>query len=110
MDWKLSTVTPMMTPIFWGLIRTPEAERDLERIARSIRLGHRVWGILDAHLATSDYVAGDALTMGDIPLGPQIHRWFSLVEERPAMPHLEAWYERLCSRPAYRRNCMNPIV
>ena len=36
MDWKLSTVMPMMTPIFWGLVRTAEQDRDLDQIQRSI--------------------------------------------------------------------------
>ena len=110
MDWKLTTVMPMMTPIFWGLVRTPEADRDMDLIERSILRGRKIWSMLDAHLAGRDYVAGDRLTMGDIPLGPQVHRWYVLVAEPPALPHLEAWYERLQKRPAFRRHCMNPVV
>ena len=110
MDWKLSTVMPMMTPIFWGLVRTSEEDRDLDLIQHSIERGWKVWRILDRHLARNDYVAGDAFTMGDIPLGPQIHRWLELVDDRPAMPNLEAWYQKLTERPAFREHCMNPIV
>ena len=110
MDWKLTTVMPMMTPIFWGLVRTSEEDRDLDLIQRSIERGSKVWRILDRHLARNDYVAGDAFTMGDIPLGPQIHRWLELVEDRPPMPNLEAWYQRLTERAAFREHCMNPIV
>jgi glutathione S-transferase len=110
MDWKLSTVMPMMTPIFWGLVRTAEQDRDLDQIQRSIERGWNVWRILDRHLERNEYVAGDAFTMGDIPLGPQIHRWLELVEDQPAMPNLEAWYQRLTERPAFREHCMNPIV
>ena len=110
MDWKLTIVMPMITPIFWGLVRTAEADRDMDSIERAIRQGHRIWSILDAHLARHDYVAGSTFTMGDIPLGPQIHRWYVLVDEPPALPHLEAWYARLQQRPAFRRHCMNPVV
>ena len=110
MDWKLTIVMPMMTPIFWGLVRTPEADRDMDRIDRAIRQGHEIWSILDARLARHDYVAGSRFTMGDIPLGPQIHRWYVLVDDPPALPHLEAWYQRLQQRPAFRRHCMNPVV
>ena len=110
MDWKLTTVMSMMTPIFWGLVRTSEEDRDLDLIQRSIERGWKVWRILDRHLARNDYVAGDAFTMGDIPLGPQIHRWLELVDNRPPMPNLEAWYQRLTERPAFREHCMNPIV
>ena len=32
MDWQVSTLMPDMTVVFWGLIRTPEAERDYPKI------------------------------------------------------------------------------
>lgn len=110
MDWQLSAVGPQITPIFWGLVRTPEAERDMAAIEAAIKLGHKVWGILDKQLAKTDFVAGNDLTLGDMPVGVHAFRWFSLVDDRPAMPHLEAWYARLQDRPAYREHCMNPLV
>jgi glutathione S-transferase len=110
MDWQQTTVGPMITPIFWGLVRTPPEKRDEAAIARAIRTGYQVWGVLDAHLARHRFVAGSDFSMGDIPLGPHAHRWFNLVADRPPMPHLEAWYGRLTERPAFRRHCMNPIV
>ena len=109
MDWKLTAINPMMRPVFWGLVRTPEAERDHDAIQRAIALGCELWAMLDRHLAAHAYVAGDELTMGDIPLGPQIHRWMMLVEDRPSMPNVEAWYRRLTQRPAFEKNCMIPL-
>lgn len=110
MDWKLTAINPMMVPIFWGLVRTPEAERDEAAIKASIERGYGLWAMLDKHLEGRDYVAGKQLTMGDIPLGPQAHRWFELVKDRPSMPNFEAWYKRLSQRTAYKTNCMNPLV
>ena len=110
MDWQQTVCAPMMLPVFWGLVRTPEAERDYDRINAGIERGHEVWGILDRHLEGRPFVAGDDLTMGDIPIGPQAHRWFNLVDERPSMPSFEAWYQRLTERPAFRKNVMIPIV
>ena len=70
----------------------------------------RLYGVLDAQLAKHAYVAGDEFSMGDIPLGPQVHRWLNLVADRPATPHLDAWYARLAERPAFRRWCMGPMT
>ena len=109
MDWKLTAVNPMMRPIFWGLVRTGPEERDQGAIDAGIQEGLRLWAMLDRHLADRPWIAGDAFTMGDIPLGPQIHRWMKLVDSRPSMPNLEAWYERLTQRPAFRKHCMIPI-
>ena len=30
MDWQLSVMAPAITPVFWGLIRTPPEKRDAE--------------------------------------------------------------------------------
>ena len=110
MDWQQTTCAPMMLPVFWGLVRAPEAERDHDAINAGIERGREVWGMLDRRLADRPFVAGDTFTMGDIPIGPQAHRWLNLVEKRPPMPNLEAWYRRLTERPAFRKNVMIPIV
>ncbi len=109
MDWKLNAINPIMRPIFWGLVRTKPEDRDMDEINAAIKQGHKFWGMLDTHLEGRNYIAGDDLTMGDIPVGPQAFRWFELVEDRPSMPNLEAWYQRLTERPAFRKNCMNPL-
>ena len=33
MDWQLSVMAPAITPVFWGLIRTPPEKRDAGAIA-----------------------------------------------------------------------------
>jgi len=48
-----------MTPVFWGMVRTPEAERDMDAIGRAAAALQSVWGILDAHLDGRDFVADD---------------------------------------------------
>ena len=32
MDWQLSVIGPAITPVFWGLIRTPPEKRDANAI------------------------------------------------------------------------------
>ena len=44
--------------------------------------------------------------MGDIPAGCLAYRWLNLPVERNDLPHLQAWYERLATRPAYRKHVM----
>jgi glutathione S-transferase len=110
MDWQLSKVAGAITPIFFNLVRTAPDARDMDAVARGIKACHEVWGILDRHLDGRNFVAGADFTIGDIPIGIHAHRWFNLVDDRPAMPNFEAWYARLQERPAYREHCMNPIV
>ena len=109
MDWQMGTLWASFRPAFIGLVRTPPDERDPASIATAIGKTADNLAILDAHLADRDYVTGPSLTMADIPLGVTAHRWFNLDIERPPMPNLEAWYERLCARAPYRENVMLPL-
>lgn len=109
MDWQATTVMAGMTTLFWGLIRTPAEKRDTAAIDAARPATAAIWARLDAHLATRPYVAGDNFSMGDIPVGAVCYRWLNLSFRRddlPALPHLQAWYERLTQRPAYRKHVM----
>ena len=109
MDWQQTTVHPEMTPVFWGLIRTPEAERDHALIAAATERLGAAFAVLDAHLADRPFVAGDALTMGDIPVGCACYRYYQLPIARPSLAHLEAWYGRLQERAPFRTHVMIPL-
>jgi glutathione S-transferase len=109
MDWCTSTVAPVMTPLFWGLIRTAPEKRDPRAIGEHAKSMAGLAAILDAHLARRPYMAGDSLSMGDIPIGCFIYRWYALPLERAELPHLHAWYARLCARPAFREHVMLPL-
>ena len=54
----------------------------------------------------ASYVAGQHFTMGDIPVGCFVHRWYALDIERPELKNVRAWYERLATRPAYAKHIM----
>ena len=56
------------------------------------------------------FVAGDSLTMGDIPVGTLCYRYHALGVERAPLANLEAWYERLESRGAFRRHVMSKEI
>ena len=66
--------------------------------------------LLERHLADREYVAGPSLTMGDVPIGATVHRWFAMDIERPALPNLAAYYERLGERPSYKETVMLPVT
>jgi len=108
MDWAATTLQPCQMEHFWGWWRTPEAQRDLGFTERLWRMTGDEWRRLDAVLAERPFVAGDRITMADIPAGTLVYRYFTLPLERPELPNVLGWYGRLCSRPAYQRNVMRP--
>lgn len=107
MDWQQTTVLAPITVIFWGLVRTPEAERDLAAIEAARENMIPIWQILDERLTGRDYIMGDRLTMADIPSAISCYRWLTLIEDRPSMPALEAWYARIAARPAFKQHVLD---
>jgi glutathione S-transferase len=110
MDWQNSSVNGPMRDVFWGLIRTPPEKRDMVAIKKAAVDAGKVWARLDQKLEGRTYVAGNHFTMGDIPAGCFVHRWFALDIERPDLKNVAAWYERLKARPAYARHVMIPLT
>jgi glutathione S-transferase len=109
MDWVQTTLLAPMLPVFWGLIRTPPEQRDMKAIAENTAKLVGCFDILDQALAGRAYVAGDAFSMGDIPVGAMCWRYSQLDIDRGAQPNLEAWHARLQERPAFREHIMLPL-
>ena len=104
MDWQLSTVNAPVGTLFRGLLKNPKDDIPAAELEAARQRAGEVWKMLDAQLAKTPFVAGRELTVGDIALGNAIHRWFKFAIERPNLPNLHAWYERLCMRPAYQKH------
>ncbi len=105
MDWLHTTIGESMRVLFWGHIRDP-ANGDAGAMQAAAEQLALYYARLDAHLAERAFVAGATFTMGDIPLGCQVQRWLSFPIQRPDLPHLRAWHDRLAERPAYRQHVM----
>lgn len=109
MDWTTSSLAEPFKPLFWGVVRTPAEQRDWVKIEAATQVCVDILKVADTALAEQPYLSGDAFGMGDIPLGSFIYAWFEMPIERPPLPHLQAWYERLKQRPAYRNAVMSTL-
>ncbi len=102
MDWQLSVMAPAITPVFWGLIRTPIEQRDAKAIATGKEKTIAAAKLMDAQLGKTQFLAGDDFSYGDIPVGIMIYRYMQLIPERPATPNLDRWYAAISSRAAFK--------
>jgi glutathione S-transferase len=109
MDWSTAQLSGTFREVFWGMVRTPPEKRDLALIEKNRTATAKTLDIVDRLLAARPYVAGDHLTMGDIPLGCYVHLWMSMPIERPAHPNLVAWHKRLLARPAFNAGVNTPL-
>ncbi|ESR23180.1 glutathione S-transferase family protein [Lutibaculum baratangense] len=110
MEWASTTLIPALGPTFIQLVRTKPEARDLSLLQASMKRTAEAFAMLDAHLRDRDFVAGDRLTMGDVPVGCATYRYLNLNIERPELPDLARWYRTLCARPAFRTHVMVPLV
>ena len=106
MDWQLTVAAPALTPVFWGLIRTPPEKRDHGAIEAGKVKSAAAMKILDAQLAKAPYVVGDTLTMGDIPVALMAYRYRRLVPDRPSFANLERWFAGIEQRPAFKEQVL----
>ena len=100
MDWQTSEFTNYMRDAFWQLIRTPEAERNVERLNASLAHTEKRALVLESCLAGRAFLTGKHFTVADIAVGAAAHRWLKMPIERPATPNILAWMERIYERPA----------
>tara|TARA_B100000315_G_scaffold258478_2_gene310773 strand:+ start:641 stop:1270 length:630 start_codon:yes stop_codon:yes gene_type:complete len=112
MEWQATDCWSCMRPVFWGLIRTKPEDQNMAEINKNIETCHKEFTFLNDFLADRPYIAGDQFSMGDIPAGCAVQRYFNLPAEHmqwPDFPHLKAWFNRLSERPAFKQYVMLPL-
>jgi glutathione S-transferase len=110
MDWQLASVGPPMGQLLFGLVRTNPERRDQAAIEAARRRALAAWEIVEDELADRAFLAGAELTLAEIVLGTQIYRWFNFPIERPDLPKLRAWYDRMRERPGFKSHIETPIA
>ncbi|MDB4976741.1 MAG: yliJ [Myxococcaceae bacterium] len=102
MDWQQTTLNPAGRDGFVQLIRTPEGERDQASIRRSCAAMEPLLALLDRHLTGRAFITGSKLTMADIPIACDLHRWRGLPLSHTELPELDRWYRSMAALPAAR--------
>jgi len=104
MDWQANELNVAWRYAFMSLVRKSSEHTDAAAVAASVRQWNRLMRILDGQLATTGaYVTGPDFGLADIVLGLSVHRWLMAPIERPALPAIQAYYERLQLHPGFTR-------
>lgn len=109
MDWELARLQNDFINLFWLFYRTPESERDAAAIEQARRDCARDVQQLDAQLAKQPFLAGDRLSMGDIPCAVFLYRYANMGLDVEWPTHVDQWYKRLAMRDPYRQTVMRPF-
>ena len=109
MEWYKATLYHVFHPWFWSIARTKEAEQDLAK-TRELKIKlDKLLIILDNHLSQNEFITGTRFSMGDIPLGVAINRYFTLNTEEQGMTSLHRWRDLLATREAFKKHVDFPF-
>lgn len=106
-EWIKTSVCPeLIYKVFWHLVRTRPADRDVAVVNAGSKALQALMPRLDARLAEAPYLGGDALCFADIMAGHVLYRYMTLEFDKAETPNIDAYYARLTDRPAYRDHVM----
>ncbi|EEA00724.1 Glutathione S-transferase domain [Burkholderia sp. H160] len=110
MDWQATEQNNAWRFAFMALVRKSPAHNDPQALAASVANWNRNMQMLDAQLEkTGAYAAGQGFTLADVVLGLSTNRWYMTPMERPDLPAVQSWFERLSQRPAFMLHGRNGL-
>lgn len=110
LSWQGTELATTWRYVFMALGRRAPGYDDADKIAAAIARWTPKMRILEGELEKSgNFITGAEFTIADIVLGLSVHRWFSTDFDRPDLPAVSAYYERLRSRPAGARYMMKEV-
>ncbi len=103
MDWQATELNSAWRYAFHALVRKSPQHQDAKQIEASVQQWNRTMSLLDAQLrSTGAFATGPRFTLADIVLGLSTHRWLATPIERPALPHVAEYHQRLRERPGFQ--------
>jgi glutathione S-transferase len=101
MDWQLSVLNNPYVAIFKES-KKPAEERGADLPEHGKELAAALT-ILDSVLDGRQWLAGDAISLAEIALGPIVNRCIGFPVDLPALTHLRGWHARMAARPAFAK-------
>lgn len=102
MDWQAGELNNAWRYAFMGLVRRSPLHQDAAMLAAGVAGWNRHLAILDAQLdLTGAFAVGPKFSLADVVLGLSVHRWMAAPIDKPALPAVAVYYERLSERPGF---------
>lgn len=106
MEWFQNNVYANFIALFHQEVRLPPSQRNADFRAKALDGLFAALAIFDEALEGREFICGDTLSLGDIPTGSCLYRFFTMDIERPSLPNIERYYEALKNRQTYHDTVM----
>jgi glutathione S-transferase len=101
LDWQLASLNNPYLGIFREA-KKPAAERAASWAQDAKEMKTQL-DILEAGMGGKPWIAGNAMTIADICLGPIVHRCLDFPVDLPGLAGVRAWREKIAARPAFKK-------
>ncbi len=102
LDWQAGDLNPAWIYAFNALLRNSPEHDIPAAVERSIARWTQLMQVLDGHLRTTGaYMTGNSFSLADISVGLSVTRWRATPFDKPVLPDVDAYYDRLSHRPAF---------
>ena len=106
--WQTGTVRGAIMPLYTQWRVWKPAYRHLEELERFRKGMEPIWRIIENHLQSREWLAGDQFSMADIPMGIMAHWWYSFPIDHFDLPRMRDWHTRIVQRPAFQKSVAQP--
>lgn len=102
--FQMGGVGPMMgQAMYFQRIAAPNGEDNPFAIARYVAESRRLLEVLNTRLRGREWLAGDTISVADMAMYPWARAYPWAKVSIDALPHLQAWFERMDARPAVQK-------
>ena len=106
MDWAQVQLQPAFMRLFWGFYRMPKEKRDDKKIKSALADCESCFDALNEHLKDHTWLSGRRFTLGAIPAGTTLYRYFEMGLKVKKPVAVNRWYEFMKTRTAYQKTVM----
>lgn len=102
MGWQATELNNAWRYVFMARVRNGPSHTDDSAIAHSEAQWNQCMSLLDRQLErTGAFVTGAHFSLADIVLGLSVNRWYLTPMQRPELPAVAAYYDRLSERTGF---------
>ncbi len=103
MDWQATELNNSWRYAFMSLVRHSPQHQDPASLQAGLSGWTKHLRILDDQLAQGGpFVTGEGFTLADVVLGLSVQRWLMTPWDRPDLPAVQAYHQRLSQREGFR--------
>ena len=106
MEFTTTTLLPPMIGVFFQTVRHRPEDRSRDLLAKHLGDLDVAMDVLEARLSGRNWLVGDRVTLAEMTAGTAMFRFHHMDIPRKERPGVQAWYERMCARPAYQATAM----